>query len=140
MVSVRKNRVDYITVLFDCVSDLQNALQMIPGMINESNIEGRTLLHLTALMNKPDVVLLVFYDHQIPNLLLPYHHDFSIRDIYGLQAIHYCAFSNVYDYQCVSYRHLKCILFSARNWEFQNPNGKQDDESRFNLDETRGIL
>ncbi|KNB45983.1 putative protein s-acyltransferase [Blastocystis sp. subtype 4] len=77
MVSVRKNRVDYIT----------NALQMIPGMINESNIEGRTLLHLTALMNKPDIA----------HLLLPYHPDFSIRDIYGLQAIHYCAFSNAFE-------------------------------------------
>lgn len=30
---------------------------MVPAMVNESNIEGRTLLHLSALMNKPDVIL-----------------------------------------------------------------------------------
>lgn len=74
MVSIRKNRIDYIT----------NALDMVPAMVNESNIEGRTLLHLSALMNKPDIA----------RLILPYHPDFTIRDVYGLQAIHYCAFNN----------------------------------------------
>ena len=56
---------------------------LFPGhvQINETNNEGRTLLHTCAMFDNPEVA----------RLLLPYHPDLAICDVFGLRAIHYAA-------------------------------------------------
>ena len=49
--------------------------------VNETNHEGRTLLHTCCMFDNPEVA----------RLLLPYHPDLSICDVFGLRAIHYAA-------------------------------------------------
>ena len=52
-------------------------------------------MHVAAQMNKPDVGNIFDGLGKDGSSLLTYHPDLSIHDVYGLKAIHYCAYENV---------------------------------------------
>ena len=53
-------------------------------------------MHVAAQMNKPDVGVCLMVYVKMVRLLHTYHPDLTIHDAYGLKAIHYCAYENVW--------------------------------------------
>ncbi|KAK8824149.1 palmitoyltransferase ZDHHC14 [Blastocystis sp. ATCC 50177/Nand II] len=90
---------------------------MYPTLINETNNEGRTLLHTCAMFDNPEVA----------RLLLPYHPDLAICDVFGLRAIHYAAnnpSSMVYTLLCHE------LQWEENTWEERREQLKQEIRER----------
>lgn len=63
-------------------------------------------------------------NNEITRLLLQYNPDLTIRDVYGLQAIHYSVLNKVGLFIPLTSRTETCSTFFARNYTFPSRSGR----------------
>ena len=140
MVSVKNSRIEYVTVRITQkhiiyrkhLLYIQNQYfqeYLINDQINEQNIEGRTLLHISCQYNKLDVNrLIVILTTQMTRCLFTYNPDITIRDAYGLLAIHYAVLANVL---FIHYLHLQREELLEEFWKVLGITDEQAKEVGF---------